>query len=278
MFPNIAIDDYRLFVFDIDGTIVPHKQRIDPYTVSIFKRLRGAAFPFTLATGKNIAALRPLAEELGVDLPIIHSNGSILEELNGDVVLKKKVPMELLEPIIAASEMLNLNLAIFVNEEIYVKRETEHLSILLEYGSPNLNPVGDWGRIADQMDNVHKCMVIHRSDNERLLAMEQAIRAAVGGRVEYCHTLVEMLEFMPKGVSKVTGIEVITDQMGISFDAVMAFGDGNNDATMLQKAGLGVSMENGSALAKDSANLIVPSDTDLGPALFLDHLLRLSGR
>ena len=53
----------------------------------------------------------------------------------------------------------------------------------------------------------------------------------------------------------------------------MTFGDGDNDAEMLVGAGLGVSLENGSDLAKASANLTIASSDDNGPAKFLDELL-----
>ena len=56
-------------------------------------------------------------------------------------------------------------------------------------------------------------------------------------------------------------------------DEVMTFGDGDNDAEMLEGAGLGVSFDNGSDLAKASANLIIASSDELGLANFLDKLL-----
>lgn len=53
----------------------------------------------------------------------------------------------------------------------------------------------------------------------------------------------------------------------------MTFGDGNNDVEMLEGAGLGITMENGSDLAKASANLTIASSDENGPAKFLDELL-----
>ena len=55
----------------------------------------------------------------------------------------------------------------------------------------------------------------------------------------------------------------------------MTFGDGNNDVEMLAGTGLGITVENGSNLAKSSADLTVASSDENGPAKFLSGLLDL---
>ena len=54
---------------------------------------------------------------------------------------------------------------------------------------------------------------------------------------------------------------------------VMAFGDYDNDVEMLTAAGLGVVVENGSAAAKASADLIIGACDQNGPAKFLENLM-----
>jgi len=82
-----------------------------------------------------------------------------------------------------------------------------------------------------------------------------------------------MLEVMPKGVTKLKAIQRLVEMLGISMEEVMTFGDGDNDAEMLEGAGLGVSLENGSDHAKASANLTIASCDENGPAKFLEKLL-----
>jgi len=62
--------------------------------------------------------------------------------------------------------------------------------------------------------------------------------------------------------------------MGISLQSVMAFGDGNNDAGMLAAVGFSAAVENASKSAKNSADWVVPSCADNGPANFLQHLMK----
>jgi len=136
--------------------------------------------------------------------------------------------------------------------------------------------VNEWKAIKELFSKAYKCLVVNRYSREPLFKMENKMRSRVGDSVTYCHTLTEVLEFMPEGVSKLTGIRTITERMGISLQSVMAFGDGNNDAEMLASVGFGVAVENATRLVKKSADCVVPSCADNGPAQFLQYLMKKS--
>ena len=53
----------------------------------------------------------------------------------------------------------------------------------------------------------------------------------------------------------------------------MAFGDGSNDVSMLQVAGIGVTMANGDAEAKAVADRIAPGNDEDGLAQVIEELL-----
>ena len=53
----------------------------------------------------------------------------------------------------------------------------------------------------------------------------------------------------------------------------MAFGDGSNDVSMLQVAGIGVAMANGDAEAKAVADRIAPGNDEDGLAQVIEELL-----
>jgi len=274
MWPDININQFKLFVFDVDGTILQLHHTLDPFTRSVLLELRNRDFAITLATGKNMKSTRVVAEDLQIDQPLILANGCVLQSLDGTIHQKHYLPVDLLQQIIGECEKMNLDLAIHINEEIFVKEVTDNLSILFEYGSPTLEEVGDWTTIYEILPDAYKCIVIDRESHEPLFELETKMRSKIGDTVSYCHTLPEMLEFMPKGVSKMTGIHAISEQMGISLQSVMSFGDGNNDAEMLAAVGFGAAVENATKFAKNSADWVIPSCVENGPAQFLQHLMK----
>jgi hydroxymethylpyrimidine pyrophosphatase-like HAD family hydrolase len=66
------------------------------------------------------------------------------------------------------------------------------------------------------------------------------------------------LEFSPSDVNKASALAVVAERLGVAQEQVVAFGDGNNDATMLAWAGVGVAMPHAAASAIAAANLIAP--------------------
>ena len=53
----------------------------------------------------------------------------------------------------------------------------------------------------------------------------------------------------------------------------MAFGDGENDLSMIERAGITIAMENGEALLKEKADYIAPSNDDAGVGQMLEKLI-----
>lgn len=270
---QIRLSDYKLLVFDIDGTLQDSNHNLHPYTKAVLLKLHDARIPFTLATGKNLPAVKPLAEILGIKLPLILSNGCMLQTVDGIVLEKYVLPTKISDQVIAICEEGGWDLAIYLDDGIYIKKMNHNLELLIDFGSPGLIEIGDWVNIRKRLREAHKCLVVERSSPQKVYELEKRYEKVLGEKVEYCHTLAGMLEVMPKGVSKFRAIQRLAEMLKINMDEVMSFGDGNNDIEMLAGAGLGIATQNGSDLAKANANLTVASSDENGPAIFLDRLL-----
>jgi len=79
------------------------------------------------------------------------------------------------------------------------------------------------------------------------------------------------MDVIAKGGGKVTGIQRYLDANGILPGEIIAFGDGDNDAGMLEFAGIGVAMGNGWDSAKAAADYITADIDADGVALALKH-------
>ena len=63
-------------------------------------------------------------------------------------------------------------------------------------------------------------------------------------------------EFVPLGFDKATGMQVVCDRLGLEMKDTVAFGDSANDRAMIEAAGCGVVMGNGSEEMKKIADFI----------------------
>lgn len=273
LWPNIKFDQYKLIVSDVDGTLKNVLQPLDPGLKGAIHRLRDAGVSFTIATGKNLKSTCNTVGDLGIELPLILSNGCMIQDQDGNIYQKHRLPDGFVHTLIDVCAAENIELAIHIGEDIYVREITYNASLLLDYGSPDLVEVGEWKNVAGELDQAYKCIALNRNDRQRLFSLEKTVQNLCGTSVEYCHTLVEMLEFMPKGVSKVAGIRTICGRLGIAMDKVLTMGDGNNDVAMLRAAGFGVAVANGNEAVREAAAWIIPSCADQGPRKFLEYFL-----
>ena len=73
-----------------------------------------------------------------------------------------------------------------------------------------------------------------------------------------------VIEMVPKGYSKATGIIYLCDKLGINIEDTFAFGDSANDIEMLKCVGCGIAMGNGTDDAKNVADYVTDSLHDDG--------------
>lgn len=89
---------------------------------------------------------------------------------------------------------------------------------------------------------------------------------ATRDRATVVQAVPDMLEIVPLGTSKGSGVEMLLDHLGSTAKEVMAIGDGENDVEMLELASLGIALSNGSVKAKAVANVIGASNDEDGVA------------
>ena len=100
-------------------------------------------------------------------------------------------------------------------------------------------------------------------------------RAALAGADVHIIAAEMHVEFVTAGVNKARALERLCESLGVPLSAVVAFGDGNNDAEMLGAVGLGVAMANARPLAKAAAaETLAWTNAEDGVARRVEELLR----
>ncbi|CAN1216895.1 Endoribonuclease YBEY, chloroplastic [Linum perenne] len=89
---------------------------------------------------------------------------------------------------------------------------------------------------------------------------------ATGRRANVVQAISHMLEIVPVGTSKGSGVQILLDHLGATAEEIMALGDGENDIEMLKLASLGIALRNGSEKTKAVADIIGISNDEDGVA------------
>lgn len=74
------------------------------------------------------------------------------------------------------------------------------------------------------------------------------------------------LELVPKGIDKAQSLSVLLEETGMKREEMIAIGDGFNDLSMIQYAGLGIAMANAQPVVRENADFITYSNDEDGVA------------
>ncbi|MBQ2426456.1 MAG: HAD-IIB family hydrolase, partial [Lachnospiraceae bacterium] len=101
-------------------------------------------------------------------------------------------------------------------------------------------------------------------DGDYLALVEPRVKAALGKNFSVYRSEPFFLEVLPKGIDKAQSLERLLEVIGMTRDEMIACGDGYNDFSMIEFAGLGVAMENAVLPLRKIANYITDSNNDDG--------------
>ena len=255
----------KLIAIDLDGTLLNDKKEVTPRNKEVLARAKAQGVKIVICTGRPLRAIRPYLEELSLKEP-----GDYSITFNGGLVQKNETG-----EIISVAEDLNLPLDV-VSEEIVLSLPTSaaHPSI---YGS--LNPLLDCRPFAvadlDESMLYNKAVIAYHQ--EVLDPKIPEISSEIREKYEIIKSRNNLLEFMPKGITKAYGISLLAQDLGIKQEEVMAIGDEENDLPMIRYAGIGVAMANAVPIIKEAADVVTVSNQEDGVAAVIEEYVLKGG-
>lgn len=270
---------YRLLVSDIDGTLLSDDNRLEQETINSIEAYRNAGGRFTLATGRNFPHTLEIIERLEVDLPVILSDGAVLY----DPIQKKEEVIssftwEQLDQLVRQCKEINSQNDVYVfgcqkeTYDYFVYGVNDH-PIIEKYAGDwfyQYQIVSSYQEIVSQAHLI-SALVLIKDPSATPLIQDWAKKHS--DQYQTHQWMEQIVQVLPNTSTKGEAIVSLCEQLQISTDEVAAIGDQLNDLSMAQTAGFFAAMENGDPLIKDSAQLVVPTNGNLGVAHFIRHFL-----
>lgn len=268
--------DVRLVALDVDGTLLDPAHRLRPRVAAAVRATRAVGVEVALATGKLLQSVMPLLAELGLDGPQIVLNGAAtIESATGRVLRFRPLAEASRRRVIelvrrAAPDVL---ISHFTLDGILMDRAHPARGIFAEYGEgpPVLVP----DLLAEGLPPAAKILLA--GPPARLARLRAELGPHLPEGVAMTTTTEDFLEFFDVAAGKGPALAELRAELGLAREAVVAIGDGENDAPLLREAGLGVAMANGAAVTRAAAEWVVPSNAEDGAAVALEELLRRRG-
>lgn len=268
--------EYQMIVLDLDGTLTNSQKEITEPTKKALIEIQQAGKRVVLASGRPINGVLPLARELD-----LHKYGSYILSFNGaritqcsneQVIYNKTLPAEVIKPIY---EMVSAypGLDIITYEGDYI------LSGIAA------NEYTEKEAFINKMDIIQLenfAEYIHFPINKLLIPGEPSVVEKVMEALkQQFHSYLNIyrsepffLEIMPQNIDKAYSLQRLANSIGLTADDMICCGDGYNDVSMIEFAGLGVAMANAQLIVKESADYITLSNDEDGILHVINQFMR----
>jgi Cof subfamily protein (haloacid dehalogenase superfamily) len=263
----------ELIACDVDGTLFTEDDKITPRTRNAVRAAVEAGAQFILATGRPPRWVQPVVNELGFAPIAVCANGAVIYDPATDrVVSARTLSVETLGELaeVVSRVIPGVGLAV---ERVGSAHDTATPQFVSSPGYEHawLNPDNTEVSIEDLLSAPAVKLLIRKAGARSAdMAAMLARHVSLNGDITYS-TNNGLIEILPPGISKATGIAEIAGPLGITDDDMVAFGDMPNDVPMLLRAGHGVAMGNAHPDAVAAADEVTTSNADDGVARVLER-------
>lgn len=247
----------RLIACDLDGTLLDRRAKIRPLSAHILRQLSDSGIMVVLATGRSWRTALKIQGQIGLTGPIIAHNGaSVFDPLTNQELYHRGIPAYRARAMLrwADGHRVMLRCYLGYNRPVVFNRfDTHHQACWLrpeDRLSPDIahtlrdDPVEVFLSGREEVDRFIHHFGTAGSDYELIIFPHPGYR-----EVNIC----------APGVDKVEALEALIYRYNLTRDNVLALGDGLNDVNMLQWAGVGIAMGDGTSPARAAATYVTPA-------------------
>lgn len=266
-------------ILDIDGTVLNEDHQLLDETKNYLIELQQRGINVHLASGRTARRMKDVYDALQINDYCISGNGykifhtqkhdeTIIDSFSSDQIqyfFNLVKPFEL-ETFSFDDTILNYYLPekLYLEKVAYQKENNIDPSIPLIGGPYSVifnhgDAYDEKNRVEALKDAAYKICV--RGEYEDLLKIQNALQD------EPCQCLItstSWLEILPLGNSKGKAVKLLCEKCRYDINEVIAFGDGENDVTMLQVVKYGYAMGNALDSVKQAVEHVAPTNNEQG--------------
>lgn len=266
----------KLICIDMDGTLLNSNHEVSERNKEVLRKAHNKGIHIALTTGRIFVSARYYSDLIGINTPVIASNGAYIKNKYEDKAilegaLDKKTAIEIYK--IVHKHNLNINFnswdtlirekEVPKNHAYYIMNKyiTEEKRVKFLVTNDTISTINNFE------GTILKGIVIEEKDNkDNLWAAKKEIKDKFKDKLHVVSSGDDNFEIMDGSISKGNAVLHLAKTLNINKEEIMCIGDSENDMSMLKVAGLSVVMENGNEIVKEIADFITDTNNNDGVA------------
>ena len=274
----------KAIVLDIDGTLLNTGKIISEKTKQALIAAQEKGIKVILASGRPSTGMLELAEQLEMTkyegFLVSYNGARVTDCLTKKVLFNQAMSIETGQAIL--EHLKNFDVIPMIDKEDYLYVNDVYSGMLdlpdgafniIEYeargGNFKLSEIDDLAAFATFPIN----KILIAAQPEYLQKIAPALHAPFDEIVTAAFSAPFYFEFTDKGIDKAKALNTVFPEMGIHSENIIAFGDGHNDRSIIEYAGIGVAMGNAVDALKEIADDVTLSCDEDGIAAGLEKYL-----
>lgn len=258
----------------MDGTLVNRDGAIPPATVEAIKLAMCQGIQVTLATGRMFRSAASCARQLGVTIPIISYQGSLVADpVSGNILQHTPMSIAVVKEAIKIARQASVHLNIYIDDELYVDEITDGLKRYAERNGVEPHLVSDL--VSCLIKDPTKLMVW--GDPKELDRVYPFLVERLSSQCLITRSYPTLCEVGQADTGKGNALKFLTGLLGVEQRETVAVGDGFNDVDMLEWAGLGVVIDTAPEEVKAIGDWVVKISPEDGLAELVTRICSLNG-
>lgn len=266
--------EIRLIAADMDGTLLNDEKQIPEENLRALRACAERGIEIVPATGRTVRGLPDEIRNLpGVHYAILTNGAQVLDLKTNEIIDSCRIPVSLAEKVMmmARTSPYDIMYDVYIGgigytmpefyDGVYRFVSSEGLAELVrrtrDTVPDNIAYLRERGQDAEKINLFFTDMEARKKMRSELMEIPGILVSS---------SIPNNLEINAAGADKGGALLRLASRLGIAEEETMGFGDGENDLSMIQMAGIGVAMKNGEESVKAAADYITETNNEAGVA------------
>ena len=268
----------KLLAIDLDDTCLNWNNKIMPSTMQALKKAAERKVEIVFVTGRSYDCLPYQLTKESFFRYVIASNGAcVVDRKTGEVIRHSYIPLSDALPLLKLAKKQRLGITVHLDKQHLVEGRRLLLLGKFLYGkdSKKIIYVKDMidhvARYGDKIEEIH-LFFFQEKKRQSISVMRDMYPSLNAPMNHFC------MEFVTVSTTKGNALEWLYQRLGMDWTEIACIGDGENDISMFQKAGLRFAVDNALPYLKALSHFVVPCNDKNGVGVAIEMRLQTANK